>query len=307
MPSLHALLKIWRIIKYPVLLGILAFIISQCGPVLDYVGTHGVDYIYLLLAAAIFQIGVFLLSYRLQLLLKCAGVLRDYSVVLRAYLESVPYYFISPSGLGLEMARYYKLKPEQGEKSATLVTLLIDRAAGVLGACFLALLGWRTLLQVANMLEPLTLMIVGAIICLLGGAVLILLYRNQGIQQRIKTILSSYRLYKGSLIIAVFLSVAIQLTIGLTTYYIARAFGLEPDLYSLVWVSATGMILIIVPASILGFNLLDLPTAYIYTLAGFNLSDATFLILVAYLLRVWLAIQGGVLDLLKKERDKIVE
>ncbi len=292
----------WSFAKYPVLFGILAFVLYQCRDIFEKAISHGVDSLFLIEALFVFQCGVFLLAWRLQLFLTSAGIQRGYLKVLRAYLESVPYYFISPSGLGLELARYIKLKPKENEKASMVISLLVDRVAGVVGAVCVSLFGAHILLELVGIETPKNVASVIFVILLLCFCFVGIILKITSIRNKILTVLNSYRTYKAKLGLGIVISVFIQLSIGLSTYLIACAFGMMPDLYSVLWVSALGMVLIIIPASILGFNLLDIPTGYIYSFAGFPLADATFLILIAYFLRVWLAVQGGILEMVYHDR-----
>jgi|GEM_PF-6502663 len=298
------LLKFWGIVKYPLLFSILYWLCLQAGPVFATIMDSSPIYGYLIAAAAVYQVGIFLIAERFRIMLRGIGIVRSYGRCLTSYLESIPYFFISPGGVGVEFARYMKLKDqnsqEEDQKEKIIFALLADRLIGFVAGVSVGLLGIPTLYKMMAGSETGVYIAVAVCIVALAGGILVIWAVAKYVPAfwgRLKAIAVLAKSRPGFISYAALLGMLSQISLGLTTYLVAKAVHIDISLLVVLWVTAAGMVLLVVPTTILGFTLMDVSVIMFYVVCGISLQDATFLSLVGYFMRIWLGLQGGVLEL----------
>lgn len=296
--------NIWRVVKYPVLLGLLIWIFWQSLPSFQKVISQSPRYDWLIASLVVYHIGIFLISERFRLMLKSIGVIRTYWQCFFSYLTSVPYFFISPGGIGVDVVRYQKLKmpddPEDHTHRKIIFGLLLDRVIGLISGIIVALLGWAVLADImAERFSPIQCVLaLTALPVLAGFAVWFILCRFPSLKATITDILYFGRANPAGICMTMILGVVCQLSLGITTYCIAKAMHVDVSLLTVVWVTAAGMVFLVIPASLFGFTMMDTSVILFYMSSGMNLQDATLLSLIGYVMRLWLGIEGVVLEFL---------
>lgn len=288
--------SLWRIVKFPFFCLLLLWLGTQAYPKLLEIDRDEFEIWYFLAALIIYQLGILLQPERLRLILNRAGSPKSYYFTLGLNLATIPYYFITPGGVGVEVARFAKLKSQDSEKLKGLTILSIlfaDRFCGLIGAVLLGLLGWRSLLKLEIAISHPTILL-ALFACSLILIFLVFQFANY-IHSIYLQFIEFQKLFfsKVSLLcICIVYSVLVQATIGIATYLIAVSIGLNIELLTVIWVTAAGTVLIVVPVTVLGFNLSDASAPALYYIGGIGIGDAAILVIIGYLLRLWLGIQG---------------
>lgn len=294
----------WQWLQYPVLLGLLVWLVMTARPALSTLTAHGVRWDWLLAGLVVFQIAVFLFAERYRLVLRASGIARSYGRVLAAYMQSLVYFFITPGGIGVEAVRFVRLRQgPEGEANATvlLFSMLLDRMLGMLAALVLAAYGIGPILALLGQgdVTVYTLLLAGVVVLALVLAALWHWQRTH-IVVAAKQLWANYRQHKILLFAALGYSLLIQALVGLSVYLCAHAIGIAVDVPTAVWVTAASMALMVLPMNVGGFGLNDAGAAVLFTIAGVPLADATALALLAYTQRLWLGVQSGVLEFASK-------
>jgi uncharacterized membrane protein YbhN (UPF0104 family) len=299
----NLLLKVWGVLKYPILFSVLFWLCQQAEPIFTKIIIAKPIYGYLFMAAAVYQVGIFLIAERFRIMLRAIGISRTYGQCLSSYLESIPYFFISPGGVGVEFARYMKLKKddptETDQKEKIIFALLADRLIGFAAGVSVGLVGFPTLYEMVMQSDRWP--FIGVVIIFAAGLVGAAIFWAASTYAsvflgRLKSILFLARSRPGLISYAALLGVFSQVSLGLTTYLVAQAVHIDISLWIVLWVTAAGMVLLVIPTTILGFTLMDVSVIMFYVVCGISLQDATFLSLVGYFMRIWLGLQGGVLE-----------
>lgn len=296
-----AIAALWGIIKYPLVLGLLVWLLHTAWPSLAGFTAQGIDWAWLLLGLVVFQIAILLFARRFQLVLRCSGINRCYRHVLAIYMGSIIYFFITPGGIGVEAARFARLKDARTSTPALLSALLVDRLFGMLAAVLLGVFGLGVLLSVLSDVSAHSyyLLLIGAVsvVVLIAATAYI---KRQLLLSVLDDLRRDYAANKGALMQALLCSIVLQALMGLSVFYCARAIGMSVDAFTALWVTAAGMVLMVLPVNAGGFGLNDAGTALLFHAAGLPLADATTLALIVFLLRLWSGLQSGVLELMPK-------
>lgn len=295
------LAKAWGIAKYPLVLGLLAWLVLTAWPALSGFVATGINWAWLLLGLAVFQVAILLFARRFQLVLRCSGINRCYRHVLSVYMGSIIYFFITPGGIGVEAARFARLKDPNTSASALLSALLIDRLFGMLAAVLLGVLGLGVLLDVLGTVDARSYyLLLGAGLLLAVVVAIVGHLKRTAVAAAFVDLRRHYAANKAALLQALLCSLLLQALMGLSVFCCAQALGLSVDWFTTLWVTAAGMVLMVLPVNAGGFGLNDAGTALLFHAAGLPLADATTLALIVFLLRLWSGLQSGVLELMPK-------
>lgn len=298
---MQRLSAVWTFIKYPLVLAILYWLVATAWPSLQKLMMHGVTWLWLMLGLAVFQVAIMFFAQRFRLVLRASGIYRCYRHVLAIYIRSIIYFFITPGGIGVEAARYAALKDENTSSTALLSALLMDRIMGMFAAVVLGLCGFSALFAVLQGITGNSYLLLAGLI---AGAFLVLFagysWKREAVNAALVDLRASYTQHRCALLAAFVCSVILQALMGVAIYCCARAIAIDVDLFTTIWVTAAGMVLMVLPVNAGGFGLNDAGTALLFHAAGLGLEDATALALLGYLLRLWSGVQSGLLELAPK-------
>ena len=127
-----------KLLLVPAGLALLAFELARDSRL----GTIRVDVALLVAALVVNQLALALFAARMQLALRVFGMTLAWLQGLRVHLQSMFYFFVLPMTVGLEVARFAKIRSLLGEQATTgalASALLADRVVGAVAALALAL------------------------------------------------------------------------------------------------------------------------------------------------------------------------
>src|SRR5919205_295969 len=192
--------------------------------------------LWLLLGLAVNQLALAVFAARLQWVLRLCAIRIGWLAALRIHLQSMFYFFAVPMTVGLEIARFVKIRAidPQASKAGLTTALLLDR-----------LLGAGSALAVAVLCLPL-------------------------VRTRIPIDLPpawvALRLGAAALFV---LSMAMHVLFAAGVQFAARAFSLPVSLADTVFAVAGGMLLVAVPVSLAGLGPAEAGAAGLFVAFGY--------------------------------------
>jgi uncharacterized membrane protein YbhN (UPF0104 family) len=242
---------------------------------------------------AVNQIALAMFAGRMQGVLRIGGVHIGFGSALRIHLQSMFYFFLLPMTVGLEVARFLKIRRIDPTASlARLGTaLLLDRAFGASSALLLAL----ACLPFVQMNLPFNLSILWISLALGGAAAAALALlawpRARGMAFALRDEVRG----KGPALALLFgLSIAIHAVFALGVYWIALGLGLPIAFLHTLLAVAGGMLLVAIPVSLAGLGPADAGVVALLIALGYDPAVALAAGALPYLARLVGAIEGGV-------------
>ena len=254
--------------------------------------------LWLLLGLGVNQMVLAIFALRMQWVLRLCAVRIGWPAALRIHLESMFYFFAVPMTVGLEVARFVKIRAidPQASKAGLTAALLLDRLLGAGSALAVAVL-CLPLVRTRIPFETSPAWILSA----LGAAAalglgLLLWRRSRG------WLAQSWRLTQGrrlGLVALFVLSMAMHVLFAAGVQFAARAFGLPVSLADTVFAVAGGMLLVAVPVSLAGLGPAEAGAAGLFVALGYTPAVALTAGALPYLARLVAALEGGALELVE--------
>ncbi len=315
------------ILKAVLSIGLLGYLIYIADPlkileVLDHVWYEN-GLIYLIVAAVLFLISLFVLSIRWQILVKGYGLKIPIFTLFKYYLIGLFFNNFLPTGIGGDVLRIYNLIQSSGDRTISFASVMTERLLGISSTLILSLIA--IILMRDEFRTNLVLYIV------IGMILMVILFFSIAFSkklatpieritekithfrlgERIQKFLDAIRYYSDSKIIYIkILAVSLlgQVLIIVKAYFLAMALGIEVTLIYMFLVVPISIILSMLP-SINGIGFRD--GGYVVLLAKIGVSKAAALSLsfLALFIPMLISIAGGILFMLQKktEREKEVE
>ena len=251
----------------------------------------------LLGAIGLNQLALFAAAWRLQATLAAFGVRIGRGQAMRIHLQSLFYFFFVPMSVGLEIARFVKVRALDPGVSANrlLLALLLDRVLGLVAA--VAVVGILLPVVVPDQLPRLW--HPGWLALLLAGVLVVAgaLWFSAPLRQRLSDAVVAMAEVRRALPTLLGLSMAALLLVCASVYLIAVGAGITIGPVSLTLALSASLLGMLLPVSLLGATLGEAAGAGVFTLMGLNAASALLLVSSAYGGRLLGALQGGLIEL----------
>ncbi len=294
---------IWAVMRLVAPPIVITWLILAAGDGLTLPST--IDIAWIALALVFNEVALALFGVRMQFLLAALEVVLRWRDAFRIHLESMFYFFIVPMTVGVEIARFAKIRAVLSGTAAKriLPALLLDRLVGAGSGALLAAAIWPFVrFDAAPWVDAsaAALWICLGSIVVVGIALMIRRVR-QAVVETSEAILSRW-----PRVTAVFvLSVGMHMIFALGIYCTARAFAIDVGLLEVVFAVAAGSLLVAIPISLGGVGAADVTTVAIFVAMGHTLEHSVLLGALPYLARLVGAVQGGVWEMLDGGAESI--
>ena len=252
----------------------------------------------LLLGLVVNQIALGVFALRMQLVLRLFGVRIGWWPALRIHLQSMFYFFALPMTVGLEIARYVKIRAIQPSASVVQMSsaLLLDRLLGAGSALAVAVLCLPFVRAAISVDVPLWAWIAG----LVGAALLSLAAwlwpRSRRLMQDALRLASGRWLGLAGLFV---LSMGMHTIFAAGVQLTAVALGLQVTLLETLFAVAGGLLLVAIPVSLGGLGPAEAGSAGLFVAMGQPTSVALVAGALPYLLRLVCALEGAAWELVE--------
>jgi uncharacterized membrane protein YbhN (UPF0104 family) len=260
----------------------------------------------LLLGLAVNQIALAVFATRMQLVLRLFDVRIAWLPALRIHLQSMFYFFALPMTVGLEIARFIKIR--QLQPGATMLqmssALLIDRLLGAGSALVVGLL----CLPFVNLNAPVTvpawgwLAAAGGALAVAGGAALLVPRSRQLIGD-------AWRLLsgRGPGIVGLFaVSLIMHVIFAAGVHVLAAGLGLPLAFVDTLFAVAGGLLLVAIPVSLAGLGPAEVGAAGLLLMMGYAPTVALVAGALPYLARLLGALEGAAWEFAESGSSAIV-
>lgn len=267
-----------------------------------HIGSLTMDAPLLIMAFMVNQLALTLFSLRMQLILSAFSISVPMLQSMRVNLQSMFYYFALPATVGLELARYAKIRTLPGNKTigvATLGTALVtDRFVGALISVVISLLclpfiGLSLPIGLSNGIPAIWL--IAALIVFTGILAFTCYHYSAVLTTSLRIIKNIYPgLAKGLLAGCV-----VQLLFCTGIFLAALAIGIPVRLVEAIFLVSASMLFIVLPISFIGAGPIEVATAGLGLALGLNLEQALAFVLISYLARLIAALEGGIWEIIE--------
>ncbi len=282
-------LPLAKLLLVPVFLWIVLQSISS-----DYsLDMTGSDHLLICLAVVVNQISLFVFSLRMRVMLGVFGIKISALQALRIHLQSVFYFYVLPMTVGLEAARFAKVKALVGSevKAVTLVSaLLADRLVGMLAALLLAaiLLPFMGFTAVVRWDMDILWLVLAGVGALIGAFTLLPSIRFQARKVR-----GLYRMARRIHWVLVIVTIATHLLFSFGVYLAAAGLGLGIDFLQSLFVSTSAMLFVVIPLSFAGVSPVEAVGLGALLGLGVPMEQAVIFVSISYFAKLIAAIEGG--------------
>jgi uncharacterized protein (TIRG00374 family) len=302
-------------IKAVVSIGLIWYLLSKAEFTAVYASLKSAQPFWLLMAFITLNIGKLLTGYRWQILLEVQGI----KIPLRSLIASVfvGQFFNSflPTTIGGDTVRAYDIATQSKESTKSVMSVFVDRLIGVFALALLAiialLLGYFIGEDVGFYVLPVFLVF---FICSFGIIIiynnalieipvrLLRLLRLSNIADKLNEVYQSVHLLKGKpriLIIALIVSIVLQINVILFYYFIGVALDLGVSFLYFSLIVPVALIVLLVPFSINGIGIREGIFVFLMTELGVLPKDAIALSWISFGLALTQGIIGGIIFALR--------
>jgi len=298
---------------YAVLLAAVRLVAVPCAIIWILGHVVGVDWARASVAAPISLVGGVLVNQlalgtfaaRMQLTLRVCEIRIGWLAAIRVHLQSMFYFFVLPMTVGLEIARFIKIRTIQPAASTAGLTgaLLLDRLLGASSALILAMLcipliGMPLPFQISSAL--MTLGAFGAI--LVCGALAIWPRSRRVLGQAWDVTRGRRTRLAGLLVLSMFMHVLFAAGVKL----MGNGLGLPIAFLDTLFAVAGGMLLVAIPVSLAGLGPAEAGAAALFTILGYDPSVAIAAGALPYLARFIGALEGGIWEIIEGGASALV-
>lgn len=248
-------------------------------------------------AVVLNQMALLMAALRLRATLSAFGMVISRRQAVEIHLQSLFYFFFVPLSVGLEAARFVKIRRIDAGVSTKhlLLALLLDRILGLLTAvavvgALLYIVAPRVLAERCG-LGCLT-AVAGTVV--LGAGTLLLSSRVRTMLRDLMAAIAS-RGYQ--ILVLLVLSLLALLLVCASVYVVAIGADIPVGMMEVTFAISASLLGMVLPLSLLGVTAGEAAGAGIFTLLGLSPAAAVLLVSAAYLGRLLGAMQGGLLEL----------
>jgi uncharacterized membrane protein YbhN (UPF0104 family) len=243
------------------------------------------------------QLALFAAAWRLQATLAAFGVRIGRRQAMRIHLQSLFYFFFVPMSIGLEIARFIKVRDIASTVSAKrlLFALLLDRVLGLVAAVAVvaALLPLVMPQVLPQLLHPVWLALITLASLALGSA----LWLHDPSRRRLIDAVAAMGKVGRLLPLLIGLSLAALVLVCASVYLIAVGARLAIEPMAVTFALSASLLGMLLPVSVLGATVGEAAGAGLFALFGLNAASALLLVSAAYGGRLLGALQGGLIEL----------
>lgn len=254
----------------------------------------------ILAALALNQVALLLFAIRMKAVMGAFGVPVSVPQSLRIHLQSMFYFFALPMTVGLEVARFAKIKRLLGDRADNAglsYALLADRMVGALAAVLVA----AALLPFVGVpVLKLERAIPGWVAAGLGACVLVGGYvARSALRRHLEQALDLARKGRGALAAALAVALVTHVTFILGVQVAAAGMGLGIATAQTLFAISAAMLFVVIPVSFAGVSPVEAACAALLVGLGVPIEAAAVLALIAYLAKLVAAFEGGAWEMLE--------
>lgn len=267
------------------------------------IGAHwlqltAVSPVWLVAALVVNQLALATFAARMRWVLLTAEIEINWLAAMRIHLQSMFYFVVLPMTVGLELARYLKIRAINSSATphALLGALLLDRLIGALSALSLAVmcLPFVDLRIRFDLSRPFIWTCAIAAVLLFCG--LWFWPRLRQFLSRLWALTAGQRL---RLIGLFLLSVLMHVLFAEAVHLAGRGLGLPITFIDACFAVAGGMLLVVIPVSLAGLGPAEVGAAALFLALGYQPSVAIVAGALPYFLRLIGAVEGGIWELIE--------
>jgi uncharacterized membrane protein YbhN (UPF0104 family) len=288
------LVLVLKLLVVPVGLGLLAAGLTRDSRF----GSLHFDALPLIAALLVNQLALTLFAARMQVVLRVFGMALTLLQGLRVHLQSMFYFFVLPMTVGLEVARFAKVRSLLGEKAATsslAYALLGDRVVGAAAAFViaLALLPFMRFEALATWTGP-----AGWLPWGLGAvAVASLALLHPRVREHAAQLLALLRTEHRRLAWSFAIALVTHACFASAIYIAAVGAGIPIGAVQALFAVSAAMLFVVVPVSFAGVSPVEAANFGVVAAMGFTLDQAAMFAFLVYLAKLVAAVEGAAWEL----------
>lgn len=263
-----------------------------------HVGYANIDPWLLAAALVVNQVALMVFAIRMRWVLITFSIFLTLRETIRIHLQSMFYFFVLPMTVGLEAARFAKIKKAamgNPVQSATLgIALLTDRLIGAFAALLISLALWpfvRFHIPAKWQIDaPLVLILITGLIIALA----FLLYRYR---RSLMNMLAQWQGHFAALLKAFIVSLTVHVLFCLGIFLAARSISIPIELHQALFVISAAMLFVVLPISFAGAGPIEVANIAMLLALGMSMEQAVAFTLLSYLARLVAAFEGGVWEI----------
>jgi uncharacterized protein (TIRG00374 family) len=307
--------KLITTLKVVVSLGLIAYLVSRVGvdEVVEALRSASANYLYLLVALAIYFGAIALGSVKWQILLKAQGINVPLGNLLSFTFQGLFFGNFLPTNVGGDLVRGYDLARHTLLPAETAISVIVDRMLGLIAFIFVAVVmallvvytaGQAALWEVAVVAAIALLALSGIFALMLSHRLrrligrlfrLALLSRLAPLYDRLSSALSAYRRSYGALALSFCISILV-LTIGsVVNYLISLSLGGGISLLHIFLFTPLITFVLLIPISVGGIGLNQSAYVFFFNLVGVPEHKSLAISLVMQAIIIISSLPGGVL------------
>ncbi|MBX4210352.1 flippase-like domain-containing protein [Candidatus Parcubacteria bacterium] len=296
-------------LKIVISLLLIYFVFSKVGSKHIYHVLVGADPRYIIVAIIISMVALFINTLSWKALLYYTGIKKNIFSLFSLNLKGVFYSTILPGGpVTGDVIKLYKSLHLSDKKNPIVLSVIIDRAMGLVASTFLAIIGLT--FTTSTFSEKKT---IGLFLYLMAAGCLFFLacfipFINDFFSRAIRkvrgsfvtTLTESIQIYRGkykALFLSFISSTFFHILYILGAFLLARSLAIHVSVADIAWALIIINIAIFVPISIAGLGVRELGFSYLFGLLGINAAQATSLSLLLFVAGLANMALGGLLEL----------
>jgi uncharacterized membrane protein YbhN (UPF0104 family) len=297
---MRLLLLLFKLLVIPVGLGVLATEVAN-DPRL---GLMSMDAKALAAALLVNQVALLLFAIRMQVTLRVFGIKLPLGQSLRVHLQSMFYFFVLPMTVGLELARFTKIRNLLGAKAnvnALGYALLGDRVVGAVAALILALalvpfVDFQAAFQWRGVSPALWWAAAG-----IGIAAALSMHAR--IRAHIKQVLDLCRSARRGLWTSLMVAMLTHCCFAFGIYLAAAGANLQISFVQSLFAISAAMLFVVLPVSFAGVSPVEAAGLGVLMGMGIPADRAAIFVLISYLAKLVAAFEGGGWEILEGGSD----
>lgn len=256
----------------------------------------------ILLAVAVNEVALCIFGARMGSLLRAFEVRITWFDALRIHLQSMYYFVLVPMTVGLELARFAKVRALTPDVPATRILqgLLTDRLIGAASAATVLALAWPFVrFEAAPWAEASAAVWALTALAVAGGvAAVVIAPVRRGVSETLNTVRAHW--IRLSAIFVLSMLMHAMFAAGVSVAARALHFGMSYE--QALFVSAAGMLFFAVPVSLAGVGAADVAAAGVLIAMGYSVPESILLGALPYIARLIGAVQGGIWEMTEGAR-----
>ncbi len=248
---------------------------------------------FIVFAIIVNQVALTLFAFRMRKVLDVFGMKVSWSQSLRIHLQSMFYFFVLPMTVGLEAARFAKIKTIVGNDVQILTlgsALLADRFIGALAALVLAVV----LFPFMNftILSQWDTQSAGVVFIGCSGLIL-LMFLHGGVRAHVRETIRLIHSVRRGLWVALMVSISTHVVFAFGIYIAAIGTQLEITFPQTLFAISAAMLFVILPISFAGISPVEAAAFGLLLSLGISADQALVFVFISYSAKLIAAFEGG--------------